>query len=210
MCITTKPAVKRPNIVINSKNANDVINYKNPRHVAGNSTYASMAKSGKFFLLLSDSICSRMREFNRNLCSGHAYRKQFPGSTSHEIAHYIIPTLINDKPDMIVIHAGTNDLRNTRKEEIVDSIMNIVGTYQKYGVTNIYVSSLIFREQYHIKVSEVNQLLRHRQTLNNFILIENDDITREHIWKDNLHLNNYDTINIANNFINMLDKRVSP
>ena len=31
--ITTNPAVKRPNIVINRKNANDVINYKNPRLV---------------------------------------------------------------------------------------------------------------------------------------------------------------------------------
>ena len=100
-----------------------------------------MAKSGKKILLLSDSICSRiqMHEFNRNLRSGHAYRKQFPGATSHGIAHYSIPTLINDKPDTIVIHAGTNDLRNTGKEEIVDNIMNIVGTCQKYRVTNICV-----------------------------------------------------------------------
>ena len=60
------------------------------------------------------------------------------------------------------------------------------------------------------KVSDVNKLLLQRQKLNHFILIENDNITREDIWKDKLHLNIYGTKRIANNFINMLDKIPSP
>ena len=41
-------------------------------------------------------------------------------------------------------------------------------------------------------------------------MIENGNITREHNWKDKIHLTNYGTIHIANNFINILDKSHSP
>ena len=150
-----------------------------------------------------------MKEFNHELNNCHAYRKQFPGATSREMAHYCIPTLTKDKPDTVVIHTATNDLRNLETEEIVNNILDIVDVCQKYGANDIYLSSLTFSEQFHKKVSSINNSLRHKQILNNFTLIENNNITREHIWKDKIHLNNHGTINIANNFINALNKRSS-
>ena len=51
-----------------------------------------------------------MKEFNKCVNNGYAYRKTFPGATSKELAHYCIPTLLADKPDTCVINMGTNSL----------------------------------------------------------------------------------------------------
>ena len=67
-----------------------------------------------------------MKEYNRELKNGHAYRKQFPGASSQEMAHYCIPTLKKDSPDTVIVHTGTNDLRNKEVEEIIKNIMDIV------------------------------------------------------------------------------------
>ena len=209
--LTYQENIKRPNPVINNKQENDKIVYNNPKHIPGNSSYANIATSGKKVLLLSDSICSRikMKEFNRELKNGRAYRKQFPGATSKEMAHYVIPTLAKDSPDTVIIHTGTNDLRNTENEHIIKNIMDIVDLCAKQGVNNILVSAITFREQFNEKVSTINNFLLHKQTLHNFTFIENNNITREHMWKDKIHLNTHGTINIANNFINALNKGLS-
>ena len=52
------------------------------RHVPGNSTYANMAADGKKVLILSDSMCGKMRfipSLNKGLNNKKAYRKYFPG-----------------------------------------------------------------------------------------------------------------------------------
>ena len=150
-----------------------------------------------------------MKEFNRELKNGRAYRKQFPGATSEEMAHYVIPTLAKDSPDTVIIHTGTNDLRNTENEHIIKNIMDIVDLCAKQGVNNILVSAITFREQFNEKASTINNFLLHKQTLHNFTFIENNNITREHMWKDKIHLSTHGTINIANNFINALNKGLS-
>ena len=205
-----KENIKRPNPVVNNKQENDNIKYKSPKHIHGNTSNTNKT-SGKKILISSDSICSRikMKEFNRESKNGHAYRKQFPGATSQEMAHYCIPTLINENPDTVIIHTGTNDLRNIENDEIINNIMNIVELCGNHGAKNVYVSAITFREQFDEKVSSINNFLQHKQTLHNFTFIENNNITHEHIWKDKIHLNTHGTINIANNFINALNKRFS-
>ena len=111
-----------------------------------------------------------------------------------------IPTLIKDSPDTGIIHTGTSDLRNKENAEIIKNITDIAEICE-HGV-NIFVSAITFREQFNEKVSTINHFLQH--STHNFTLIENDNITREHIWKDKFHLNTHGTINIGNNFINTL------
>ena len=104
---------------------------------------------------------------------------------------------------------GTNDLRNTENEHTIKNIIDIVDLCAKQGVNNILVSAITFREQFNGKVSTINNFLLHKQTLHNFTFIENNYITREHMWKDKIHLNTHGTINIAINFINALNKGLS-
>ena len=52
-----------------------------------------------------------------------AYFRSFSGVTSKQLDHYIIPSLVNGKPDAIIIHVGTNDsLYNAINEDIAWNI----------------------------------------------------------------------------------------
>ena len=52
-------------------------------------------KKGKPIVMFSDSISKgiRIREFNRYITNATARMKCFPGATSKELAHYVVPTL---------------------------------------------------------------------------------------------------------------------
>ena len=116
--------MKRPNPVVNNKQENETY-----------SSYANIVASGKKVFILCDSICIRikMKEFNRELENGHAYREQFPGASSQEMTHYCIPTLKKDSPDTVIIHTGTNGIRNKEDEEIIKHIImeQIMYMYQR-------------------------------------------------------------------------------
>ena len=69
------------NDVINTNSKNKTGKHSKPNHVPGNSAYSEMTKNGEKILILSDSICNpiEMKEINRWIKNGYAYRKSFPG-----------------------------------------------------------------------------------------------------------------------------------
>ena len=46
------------------------------------------------------------RKFERNTI---VYRRTFPGVSSVHMNHHIMPTLLEDNPDIVIVHAGIND-----------------------------------------------------------------------------------------------------
>ena len=106
-----------------------------------------------------------MKEINGWIKNGYAYRKGFPGSTAKDIAHYCLPTLIDDKPDTCIIHVGTNSLSKETPAEIVNGILHIVEICRSYGVHDIYVSGITYREHFRNAVSQTNNILRTKQSL---------------------------------------------
>ena len=104
----------RPTNVINKYPQNDTQVYHAPKHIPGNSSYSNITNKGKKICILTDSICSRIKikEFNKHVNNGHAYRKAYPGGTSDEMTHYCLYTLLKDHPDTMIINAGSNDLNN--------------------------------------------------------------------------------------------------
>ena len=148
-----------------------------------------------------------MKEFNEWINNGYAYRKHFPGPTTKDIAHYCLPTLIDDKRDSCIIHVGKNSLNKENPAEIVNDILRIVEICRIYGVNDVHVASITYRVDFQKLVSQINDLLRAKQFLNNFSFIENDNITAAHIWRDKLHLNNNGTIVLANNFIKSVNRK---
>ena len=205
---TIQSHIRRPNNVINRKPQNDTITYNQlPKHIPGNSSYANIATKGKKICIVTDSICSRikMKVFNRFINNGRAYRKAFSGGTSDEIAYYCIHTLVNNKPDTVIINAGSNDLHNLTSDVIAQNVSNIVNICHKHGVTNVFVSSIIYRKDMSEKVSEINSLLKSNEALYDYVFIDNSNVTPQNIWIDNIHPNNEGLEKIANNFINALN-----
>ena len=170
--------------------------------------YADVSSKGKKILIISDSMCSRikMKEFNSYIKNGYAYRKTFPSATVNELAHYCIHTLLEDKPDKVIIHIGTNNVTKQNPSDISQEITNMASICHSYGVNDVFISSILFRPNFNEIVCETNNFLRTKQLLHDFTFIDNDNILIEHIWKDKIHLNNKGTVMLANNLINSINR----
>ena len=91
-----------------------------------------------------------MRDFNRELNTGHARIRTFPGAVSKEYPHYITPTLEDGNFDIAILHFGVNDLlRNRNQSEALDElILNLEKTATKcisFGVRK--VSSIFYNKR---------------------------------------------------------------
>ena len=83
-----------------------------PYAVPGNSDYASVIKNGRKVLVAGDCHVKiiRRNDFNKELKNGKAIFQPFSGSNTNQLDHYILPPLVDDKPDAVIIHEGTNDI----------------------------------------------------------------------------------------------------
>ena len=135
-------------------------------------------------------------------------KRVYPGATASCVNHYVTATITEDKPEKVVICAGTNNL--TKKErtprDTVNEIMDIVETCKKGGIKQIFVSSLICRPEFQKEVDEMNKLLKYYAGIYGFVFIDNSDIHDEHLWRDKVHLNNKDINLLATNYISYLNK----
>ena len=185
----------------------DYIQLKQSKITPGNRSYSNMTSKGRKILILSDSILGRiqMNKFNNDLPTGRAYRKYFPGATPKEIAYYCLPILRNDKPDVVVLHIGTNSTFNDDSQSIANDIFNMVKTCHDHGVNEVFVSGIIFRNRHISKIRELNNLLELKKETYNFKFINNDNIFAKDLGKDNLHLNYTGNIKIANNIIDAIN-----
>ena len=180
---------KRPSTVINENPEHDKFQYKQPRVVPGNSTYASMLGKGRKILLLSDSILGRiqMHKLNIDIKEGHAFRKYFPGATPSEIDYYGKYTLEREKPDVVVIHTGTNSIFKESTSDAANKIFDIVNTCMNHGVNEIFISGITYRNQNMIKVRQLNNFLQSQQLIHDFKFIKNNNITADDVGKDKIH-----------------------
>ena len=155
----------------------------------------------------------KTREFNNYLNSCHAKFKSFPGATIKELHHYVIPTLENDTPDVILIHGGCNDVKpmpghkELSYQEIAEEILNMGLTCREKGVNNVVISGLICRKNKILskKIWSINNILRVKCQELGFYFVNNQNITERNLWKDGLHLNHTGTIILANNFLNVFN-----
>ena len=112
----------------------------------GNSSYASISKNGREILVVGDSHVKRIRriDFNKELRNGKAYCRSFSGATSKQLDHYIIPSLVDDKPDAVIVQLGTSDiLYNASYEDITRNIIKIGSNCKSHGVNDVFISSIL-------------------------------------------------------------------
>ena len=177
----------------------------------GNSSYAGMVRFGKSICVVGDSMIGRIRmpEFNRCITNNlklnaTARKKFFPGGIAKEIGHYILPTLEEQCPDAILIHAGTNNLskKDFNAKTVADQIIEIARSATERGVNDVFISSIVIRKEFRLqrRANEVNTILQSLASENGYIFIDNSAITLEHVCDDGVHLREWLTI-LANNFL---------
>ena len=155
--ITNRKSInRRPQVVSN----NHPENQHSFRSVPGNNLYNEAVtnyREEKNISIISDSIPRglRMREFNTYIKGGRAHLKAFQGATAKCLHHYILPTLKEDTPEIVILHVGYNDLSpkendlgNINIESIANEIINIGKTCHQHGVETVVISSIVCNRNY--------------------------------------------------------------
>ena len=127
------------------------------------------------------------------------YFKCFSGSNTKQLNYYANPTLVDEQPNTVIVHIGSNDITkfNYSKvgvKELAQRIIDVGKKCKSYGVNNIAISSILVRKNH-----DVNEVIK---KVNNNVLIS--AIAREMLWRDGLHLTNEGTNMLSNNFLQYL------
>ena len=92
-------------------------------------------------VILGDSIVKDIKGWKMSSCSRKVVVKHFSGAKTKNMKSYVIPT-IEQKPDNIILHTGTNGLKTIdTPEEIIMGILNLAMTCKTDTVFSYLVLS---------------------------------------------------------------------
>ena len=126
-------------------------------------------KKRKKSYIIGDSNQNRIRKdkFKESLANARVYVKSFSTASTNQIDYYVVPVLVDEKPNNVVIHIGSNDIKkfnysNVDVEELAHRITNIDLKCRSYGVSNIAVSLILRRSSFNINqvIYQVNKILK--------------------------------------------------
>ena len=133
----------------------------------------------KTAVIVGDSIVWNVpsRSLNQSLKEYFSIVKSFPGATTQDMKDYIKPTIAR-KPDLVILHTGTNDLKsNQNPSDIANEIINLAKNI-KISRTKVSISSLIPRgDRLFEKGKKVNKELEEKCTAENFAFIVHKNIS---------------------------------
>ena len=94
--------------------------------------------------ILSDSICKHIKlpEFNKQLNNKKAYKRCFDGGDTKALLHFALYVLENDKPDIVIINVGSNNMRKDKPVTVAEDIITLVDLCKKQGVGQTFVSAV--------------------------------------------------------------------
>ena len=177
------------------------------------STWSNSDKQNRI-IIFGDSIFRgiRFREFNNEIKNGYAKFKTFPGADSREILHYVNPTLESCNYDTAVLHFGVNDLlqktlsKSDRVENLIENIRKAAVKCMSHGVSKVFVSAIVRNKRIpESLLEEVNEKISFMCKNNNFIFVDNSNISNIHLFDDGLHLVESGRCILANNVIDRIN-----
>ena len=131
---------------------------------------------------------SQLRRFDaEKLRNGHhsVEIKAKPGLKIQQVAQTVGKT----DSDIIIVHAGTNNILKSTPEELCDTTMT---TLQKIQQSNpkaqIAFSSVFRRKEENGKVQKFNKLIEEELSLNGHDYLDNSNILFSNLWTDRLHI----------------------
>ena len=124
------------------------------------------------------------------------------GATTDDIIDYVRPTA-RKKPDMIIIHTGTNDIQN--KVNTLQKVRKVITTIKEIDVNNeiqIAFSSVIHRndQDFEEEIKEINRKLENLCKGKGIKFINNTNIDGSCLNRSKLHLNKSGTALLVKNF----------
>ena len=193
---------------VNPKGVSQVTLTNNKKSDNANVTEVINKKS---VIIIGDSMLNGINE--RGISKDDIIKiKAHSGSSSEDLIDYIKPD-IKKKPDIIILHIGTNDI-SKNKTDTIENLEKIRKHALKTSPkTKFVISSITTRKdkpEYDLKIAELNKRLKKYCEENLFDFINNDNVDVSCLGTRKLHLNAKGKSYIANNFISYLDKFKPP
>ena len=158
--------------------------------------------------MFSDSIPKgiRIRESNRYITNASARLKSFPGATSKELTHYVVPTLQEESFNSPLIHTDINDILKDQSdlqcESLTRNILEMSQKCKEHGIEEIIISPLAVTENIDLNlVARVNASMCNMCRENGFCFVDNSNISVDNLFKDKLRLLDSGKTILANHFI---------
>ena len=127
---------------------------------------------------MGDSHIRRIKKnlFDNSINEGKAHLNSFSGATINRLDHFITPTLEEDRPDIVIIHVGSNDIthntiNNIDAKDISKHITDIGKKCLLHGVKELIISSIFIKRQFKFTriIRQVNDHLATNAEVTNFI-----------------------------------------
>ena len=191
---------RQPPVVVNNSPENQH-DFRRLKTLPGENSYSEVVKdhkgNGSNIVIFSDSIENFDRKtnakINNSIRSGRVRFRNLPGGTSGELFHYMDTTLAEGNYDTAIVHIGINDIINndssTKVEDLVLNLEKIAIELKKYGIKNLCLSGLVFTTRVYLPLlNQVNKCVLDICKAHNISFINNDNIIRNDIYNDGLHL----------------------
>ena len=159
--------------------------------------------------IVGDSMLKHLNptQLRRSTRSFNTQIKTFPGAKVSDMEYYVKPTLARTL-DHLILHVGTNDVRQSTPQEITNAISMLGQQIKKeLPTTNLAISEVITRNDdpsLNTKITELNTKLSQVCTNNKWKIITHRNISSEHLNPYGLHLSKQGTAKLAQNFTNYL------
>ena len=112
-----------------------------------------------------------------------------------------------------MLHIDSNDINKQKKdiintEKLTGDIINIGKSCTDLCVKRVVISSILPKRNIALThlIRQVNYSLRKQCILNGFGFISNDNISRTHLWKDEIYLEDLGTNILAGYFADVLNR----
>ena len=165
-------------------------------------TSASNQKSKKpITVIAGDSMVQNIRGWD--LSDSHkVVVKHFSGATTEDMDDYLKP-ILRKRPDNLILHCGTNDLKSLVPTEICEAIKSLAQKIESTSPnTTISLSAIITRKDSELStnISHVNNSLQQLCHINHWSYIDHRNIKKNHLNRGGLHLNMSGNEIFSNNF----------
>ena len=178
----------------------------------GNNENSKRREKQRTVYILGDSMVKKVNGYLLTKKVRHKYLvkvRSFSGATVRCMADHVKPTLQNDKPDHVILHTGTNDLRSEKKlSQIAKSIIDLAMSLTNDG-KSVVVSGIVPRsDDLNNKAKEVNSRLELMCGERNIHFISHSESIDPsiHLNESKLHLNLNGVKAFAGNFSEFLKK----
>ena len=204
----TPKSIRRPNVVTEE---NPEQNTDSPYRKTPILPTKSRAPNRRSVAILGDSMIKDIKHWDlvKSCPNNKIFLKSFPGADISDMSHYVNPTIKRD-PDIVVLHCGTNSLRDEDSAEKIASDIADLAAKMKSDENEVVVSSIICRgDNLNEKAEKVNSTLLSLCQGLHLGYLDNSNINQEHLtYKGRfpgLHLNADGTNILFSNLVNSIN-----